>query len=370
MKHEERKLMKKETLIVNINEDWTGDQLIIPASLLAQGENVAFPTETVYGLGGNALDERAVSGIYEAKGRPSDNPLIVHISDQAMLNQLAIEVNPYAYALMDAFWPGPLTVVLKKNPNVSDKVTGGLDTVAVRMPSHPIALELIRLSGVPVAAPSANLSGKPSPTRAEYVIEDLMGRVSCIVAAGASEVGLESTVVDATGEVPVILRPGVITQGQISRIAGACLVDPGLSDQSNLTAPKSPGMKYRHYAPEAEVHVYTGDIMKILKAFEASTIDALNEGKKVGLMMFEEDLLVFRELQKPWPELWLERVFIRSEGSSKNLETFAKNLFSDLRDLDTLGCDLILIHGAPDDSVGQAIMNRLEKASEGRVYKI
>lgn len=359
-----------ETLIININEDLLEEQLRIPAALLSKGENVAFPTETVYGLGGNAMDERAISGIYEAKGRPSDNPLIVHISDKSMLNQLAVDIQPYAYELMDAFWPGPLTVVLKKNPNVSNKVTGGLETVAVRMPSHPIALELIKLSGVPVAAPSANLSGKPSPTRADFVIEDLNGRVACIVAAGPCEVGLESTVVDVTGAFPVILRPGVITQEQISEVAGYCSVDPALMDKTESTVPKSPGMKYKHYAPDAEVSVYTGDVVKILKLFETLTIDSVKQGKKVGLMLFDEDLLVFKELQKSWLDTWVDQVVICSEGSSKQLDTFAKNLFSDLRDMDSIGCDLILIHGVSEASIGQAIMNRLEKASEGRVYKI
>jgi L-threonylcarbamoyladenylate synthase len=224
--------MKKNTMIIQVDTPQFDRDIERAATLLKKGENVAFPTETVYGLGGNAFDEQAILGIYEAKGRPSDNPLIVHISNKKMLEDLAIEIQPYVWHLIEAFWPGPLTVVLKKKQAVSSRVTGGLDTVAVRMPNHPVALKLIELAGVPVAAPSANLSGRPSPTKAAYVIEDLTGRVACIVAGEACEIGLESTVLDVTGENPVILRPGSVTQEQIESVVGTCEVDPALRDFS------------------------------------------------------------------------------------------------------------------------------------------
>lgn len=365
--------MKKNTLIIKINPATMEEQLIKPAKMLAAGKTVAFPTETVYGLGANALSESAVDAIYEAKGRPSDNPLIVHIASLEMLDELAEEIKPYAIKLMEAFWPGPITFVVRKKSHVPYKVTGGLETVGVRMPSHPVALALISLSGVPVAAPSANLSGKPSPTDVKYVLQDMSGRVDCIVDGGDSHVGLESTVLDVTGDVPVILRPGKITREMIVECIGACEVDPALNNRSEHDlVPKSPGMKYRHYAPDAEVNVYSGDRMSVIKTFYNIIIEAIESGKHIGVMIFEEDALVLEKLLDADPVFrrFKDQVHLMREGSSKELDTFARNLFKDLRKLDELGADVILVHGVSENELGHAIMNRLEKASEGRVFKI
>ena len=365
--------MNKETYIIKIDPDIMEEQLAFAGQMLADGKTVAFPTETVYGLGANALSESAVDAIYEAKGRPSDNPLIVHIARLDMLDELAEEIKPYARVLMEAFWPGPITFVLRKKEHVPYKVTGGLETVGVRMPNHPVALKLIDLSGVPVAAPSANLSGKPSPTDVKYVLKDMMGRVDCIVDGGDSHVGLESTVLDVTGDVPVILRPGKITREMITEIIGACEIDPALNvlSEHNLV-PKSPGMKYKHYAPDAQVSVYSGDRMTIIKTFYKSIMEVIESGKSIGVMVFEEDALVLEKLLLE-NELYLrnrDKVHLMKEGSSKDLDTFARNLFKDLRKLDELYVDFIIVHGVSEDALGHAIMNRLEKASEGRVFKI
>ncbi|MBE0449894.1 MAG: threonylcarbamoyl-AMP synthase [Clostridia bacterium] len=365
--------MRKETLIIKIDPEIMEEQLVVAGKMLAAGKTVAFPTETVYGLGANALSESAVDAIYEAKGRPSDNPLIVHIARLDMLGELAGEVKPYAKILMEAFWPGPITFVVKKKDHVPYKVTGGLETVGVRMPNHPVALKLIELSGVPVAAPSANLSGKPSPTDVKYVLKDMNGRVDCIVDGGDSHVGLESTVLDVTGEVPVILRPGKITREMIAKCVGGCEVDPALVDKSRQDlVPKSPGMKYRHYAPDAEVSVYSGDIMAVIRTFYGRIIEVVESGGSIGIMFFEEDALVLERLLEDDAvyKRHREKVHFMKEGSSKDLDTFARNLFKDLRKLDELGADIVLVHGVSENELGHAIMNRLDKASEGRVFKI
>lgn len=365
--------MNKETYVIKIDPEIMEDQLIVAGKMLAEGKTVAFPTETVYGLGANALSESAVDAIYEAKGRPSDNPLIVHIARLDMLDELAEEIKPYAKVLMEAFWPGPITFVVKKKAHVPYKVTGGLETVGIRMPNHPIALKLIDLSGVPVAAPSANLSGKPSPTDVRYVLQDMWGRVDCIVDGGDSHVGLESTVLDVTDDVPVILRPGKITREMIMAIVGVCEVDPALANRSEQDlVPKSPGMKYKHYAPDAQVSVYSGDRMTVIKTFYNRIIEAIGSGESIGVMIFEEDALVLEKLLGE-DNVYIqnkEKVHLMREGSSKELDTFARNLFKDLRKLDELGADVILVHGVSENALGHAIMNRLEKASEGRVFKI
>ncbi|MBF4694555.1 L-threonylcarbamoyladenylate synthase [Fusibacter ferrireducens] len=347
--------------------------LSAPAEALRQGGTVAFPTETVYGLGANALSDVAVAKIYEAKGRPSDNPLIVHISKVSELNELVLEIKPYALELMSAFWPGPITFIFRKNPKVPSKVTGGLDTVAVRMPDHPIALKLIELSGVPVAAPSANLSGKPSPTKAKHVIEDLMGKVDFIIDGPDAKVGLESTVLDVTGDMPMILRPGKITPEMIENIVGGCQLDPAISaeDLAGL-APRAPGMKYKHYAPEAEVEVVVGEASKIILTFESAVANAVDLNYKLGIMGFEEDLLVLEKfLETKYKADVLKRhIFLCTHGSIKHVEEFARLLFQNLRRCDEVHCDKILIRGVSEHGIGYAIMNRLKKASGGKVIRI
>ncbi|OXS78987.1 L-threonylcarbamoyladenylate synthase [Domibacillus enclensis] len=316
------------------------------ASLLQQGEVVAFPTETVYGLGGQVKMDKAVEKIFQAKGRPSDNPLIVHIADNRDLDELAHSIPAYAYQLMDAFWPGPLTVVVPKKEDVlSDRVTAGLQTVAIRMPNHPAALALIKEAGVPVAAPSANRSGKPSPTTAAHVLEDLNGRIAGVVDAGETGVGLESTVVDCTGPYPVILRPGGITQENIVSIVGQASTDAVLKKEEK--APKSPGMKYTHYAPEAPLYLMEGKPA----ALQAKVEEWQAEGKKVGVLATEETA-----------EQYHADAIITC-GQRSDLESVARKLYTAIRSFNDSQVDVIIAETFSKDGLGEAIMNRLEKAA-------
>lgn len=366
----------KETLIVTINGSETNEELnkllIKPSEILAAGGTVAFPTETVYGLGASALSEEAVNSIYMAKGRPSDNPLIVHIANVESLNLLVSEVKPYAKLLMAALWPGPITFIFSKKPEISSKVCGGLDTIAVRMPAHKVALELIRMSKKPIAAPSANLSGKPSPTSGRAVIDDMSGRVDCIIVGENSEVGLESTVLDVTGDIPMILRPGKVTRERIVELVGACEMDVAISgdkiDDSGVA--KSPGMKYKHYAPEADMEVFVGSSSDIVRSLYEKTRNILDDPKtKVGIMTFLEEAMVIDNMLRGHDCLngryeWID------VGSSKEQTDYAGKLFENLRTFDALGCTHILARGVDEKGLGVAIMNRLKKASDGKVTRI
>ena len=325
------------------------------ADLLQEGEVVAFPTETVYGLGANALSDQAVLKIFEAKGRPSDNPLIVHISKKEQLTDLVDNLNGTARKLMDAFWPGPLTLVLPKKEGVSQYVTAGLDTIAVRMPDHPVAQALMEISRLPLAAPSANLSGKPSPTTAMHVEEDLIHKISGIVDGGATGVGLESTVVDCTADVPLILRPGGVTKEQLEEVVGDVEVDPALIHQEEQHKPKSPGMKYTHYAPVAPVYLIDGS-----KEFLHRTISAsLSEGKKVGLLATEETISAMNTTG----------ITAIACGTKTDLSTVATQLYDALRAFNATDVDIIYSEVYPEQGVGVAIMNRLEKAAGHRIIK-
>ncbi|OZM56814.1 threonylcarbamoyl-AMP synthase [Lottiidibacillus patelloidae] len=326
-------------------------QLKEAAQLLQANEVVAFPTETVYGLGGNALSDEAVDKIFAAKGRPSDNPLIVHIAQKEQLHTLVTNISETAEKLMEAFWPGPLTVILHSNGTVSEKVTAGLSTVAVRMPNHPVALALITEANLPLAAPSANLSGKPSPTTAKHVAKDLTGRIAGIVDGGAAGVGVESTVVDCTGEIPVILRPGGITTEQISAVVGEVAVDPALLSEHE--APKSPGMKYRHYSPDAPLVLVEGS-----SAFLNELVRKEQEnGKIVGVLTtLEEKSDVFADC-------------VIEAGSRKELQTVASSLYDALRSFDEQAVDIIFATTFAKEGVGVAIMNRLEKAASNQIIK-
>ncbi|MBM6616761.1 L-threonylcarbamoyladenylate synthase [Bacillus suaedaesalsae] len=316
------------------------------AHFLQHNEVVAFPTETVYGLGGNATSTDAVDKIFNAKGRPGDNPLIVHISNVSQLNALVTDVPSVAEKLMDAFWPGPLTIIFQaKDGAVSDRVTAGLSTVAIRMPDHPVALALIEESGLPLAAPSANLSGKPSPTTAQHVFEDLNGRIAGIVDGGPTGVGLESTVVDCTEVIPTILRPGGVTKVQIEEVVGRVGIDPAI--KSAHEAPKSPGMKYTHYAPKAPLFIVEGttDFLQMLVDQEKA------EGKKVGVLATTETVPRYKA------------DVVLSCGSREDLSSIAQNLYDSLRRFDHENIDIILSETFPATGVGEAIMNRLEKAA-------
>ncbi|WP_077736146.1 L-threonylcarbamoyladenylate synthase [Bacillus sonorensis] len=328
-------------------------QITQAARLLQQNETVAFPTETVYGLGANAKSTEAVAKIYEAKGRPSDNPLIVHIADIQQLEEFAEVDSSQASALMERFWPGPLTLVLPcKQGVLSTRVTAGLDTVAVRMPDHPVALALIKEAGVPVAAPSANVSGKPSPTKAAHVIHDLNGRIAGIVDGGPTGVGVESTVVSCTGDIPVILRPGGVTKEQLEAAAGTVLIDQGITDEEK--APLSPGMKYTHYAPEAPLAIVNGtseEIQRLIGQYQ-------KDGMKVGVLTTEERAGAYRADA------------VRICGRRDRLETVAAGLYDALRSFDEEKLDYIFAESFPEEGVGRAVMNRLLKAAGHRVIEV
>ncbi len=316
----------------------------IAADVIKGGGLVAFPTETVYGLGADAFNADAVKDVYKAKGRPSDNPMIVHIARASDMGQLTTTISADVVKLADSFWPGPLTMVLPKKDDVPKTTTGGLDTVAIRLPDDPVAIELIRMSETPIAAPSANLSGKPSPTKAEHVIADLDGIINVILVGNDSRVGIESTVLDLTADQPVVLRPGIITPDQIEAVIGKKVAVAGNTAMADTDeAPKAPGMKYKHYSPEAEMLVVEGQRNKVEN--EIQRLKKLNEGlgRKVGVILFEE------------------QAFIEA----------AHDFFAKLRELDGQDVDLILAGALSDrDAVGFAVMNRMMKSAGYNIVKV
>lgn len=330
-------------------------QLALGAKYLQQGGIVAFPTETVYGLGANAFDAAAVNRIFLAKGRPADNPLIVHIADYDTLPQIVSSVPEMAERLLQAFWPGPLSVVLPKQERIPAIVTAGLDTVAVRWPNHPVATELIRRAGLPVAAPSANHSGRPSPTLAEHVAQDLGDRVDLIIDAGASAIGLESTVIDLSGAEPTLLRPGAVTREDLEQIIGPIQVvatAQPLPDQAVL----SPGLKYTHYAPRAPLYLYLGEPEAVVQAQLARRAELEQAGKRVGILTYEP----YRRHFPPAGTLSL--------GDYDQPASAAQNLYKSLRHFDQQEIDVILAHGYPSTAgLGLALQNRLLKAAGFRL---
>lgn len=350
-----------DTKIVKITDKQRpqDQELLEAAEILRSGGLVAFPTETVYGLGANALDETASAKIYAAKGRPSDNPLIAHISCMDELPALVLEIPEAGRQLAEKFWPGPLTMIFKKQVVVPYGTTGGLDTVAVRMPSDPVANRLIRLAGVPVAAPSANTSGRPSPTKAEHVIEDMDGKIEMILDGGEVGIGVESTIVDVSGPVPTLLRPGAITMEMLQETLGHVEIDPAiLGPMSGDVKPKAPGMKYRHYAPKAEMTLVEGETEKVVEYINHQAAIAMGAGRRVGIICTEES----REF---YPAGLLEVI-----GSREHEETVAHNLFAVLRDFDERQVDVIFSESFSEDRLGQAIMNRLCKAAGYHIVKV
>ncbi len=345
-----------QTIVEDVREG-NGAAIAQAAEIIRAGELVAFPTETVYGLGANGLDGDACGRIYEAKGRPSDNPLILHVSDWHMLKQVAKDIPPMAEKLMTAFMPGPLTLILPRSEAVPDKVTGGLDTVGVRMPENPVARSLIRVAGVPIAAPSANRSGRPSPTTAAAVLRDLSGRIPMILNGGPCRYGVESTIVDCTEDVATILRPGAISLEEIRELLGDCRLDAALRGED--AKPKAPGMKYRHYAPNAPLTVFVGEPEAVAQAIleEAKKIETA--GKTVGILGSRE---LLRKLSDVVPSATLQ-----SYGSQGDLATIASRLYACLLAFDGLAVDAILAEGVGEQGLGLAIMNRLKKASGGHV---
>lgn len=349
------------TIIIQAKKGILRDNdLKLAANIIQRGGLVAFPTETVYGLGADALDVDASKKIYEAKGRPSDNPLIIHIADMKDIECIARDVPKTAYELAQVFWPGPLTMILKKKDIVPDKTTGGLDTVAIRLPANKIARDLIAYSGGFIAAPSANVSGRPSPTKAEHVIEDFNGRIDMIIDGGSSTLGLESTIVDLTDKVPVILRPGCITKTMLENVVGNVDYDGAVLAESLDTSivPKAPGMKYRHYAPEGCLTIYEGDIERVAAAINKKAKECIDAGKSVGIIATEETQHLY------------QYGVIKTVGSRKNEDSIASGLYAVLRDFDHIHSEYIFSESFAGDDLGQAIMNRLLKAAGYKVVKI
>lgn len=375
--------MDTKRIIVEDNQNIDEEQLKEAAAILRNGGLVAFPTETVYGLGANALDEEAAKKIYQAKGRPSDNPLIAHVARKEDVEALTAYIPEAGKRLMDAYWPGPLTLVFPKSERVPYGTTGGLETVAVRMPSDPVANCLIALAGVPVAAPSANTSGRPSPTTADHVYQDMKGKIEMIVDGGPVGIGLESTIVDVSGAVPTMLRPGAVTMEMLRKTLGEVEIDPAMLGPLKADVkPKAPGMKYRHYAPKAEltlveaVPATAGKDKELFEGGEGSPASAdkrmrevadkinqlaaekIDQGFKVGIICTDETYGYYH------------KGIVRSLGSRAREATIAHNLFAVLREYDDLQVDYIFSESFSKARLGQAIMNRLTKAAGYHVLKI
>ena len=388
--------METKRVMIEDRNHIKDEELGEAAGILRSGGLVAFPTETVYGLGGNALDEDAAGKIYAAKGRPSDNPLIAHVSCMEEVAPLVKEIPEAGRKLMEAFWPGPLTMIFPKSDKVPYGTTGGLDTVAIRMPDDPVANRLIALAGVPVAAPSANTSGRPSPTTADHVWQDMNGRIEMIIDGGPVGIGVESTIVDVSSAVPAVLRPGAITMEMLAEVLGEVSVDPAiLGPLSADVRPKAPGMKYKHYAPKADLTLVepgtgteresgaeqvTGAEQKtgadrntgadpetgldetqlqamICKVRELSR-EKIEAGYKVGVICTDESRDCYTDGE------------VRSIGARKSQASVAHNLYALLREFDDLGVDYIFSESFPKDHLGQAIMNRLSKAAGYKIVKV
>lgn len=349
-----------ETKVVKIDSNQIDqNKMKDAAEIIAQGGLVAFPTETVYGLGADALHPEASMKIYAAKGRPSDNPLIVHIAKFEDLESIAKEVPEQARKLADAFWPGPLTMIVWKNEKVPYETTGGMDTVAIRMPNHPVALELIRQSGCLIAAPSANTSGKPSPTEAAHVKKDLDGKIPMILDGGAVGIGIESTIIDLTEDTPMILRPGYITQQMLEDVLGKEVkVDPGIIASDSLKKPKAPGMKYKHYAPKADLTLVDGESAKVMDKINELVKEQQQQGKKVGVIATDETADFY------------QADIVTSIGARADEDAIAQHLYKILRAFDDSEVDVIYSESFATPRIGQAIMNRLLKAAGHQVLTV
>lgn len=348
-----------DTKIIRMDEENIDMQAIeLAGSIIKSGGLVAFPTETVYGLGGDALNSFSSKKIYAAKGRPSDNPLIIHIVEMSALSRIVRKIPQAAYQLAEKYWPGPLTMIFDKAECVPLETTGGLDTVAVRMPSNQIAREFIRASGGYVAAPSANRSGRPSPTIAKYVIEDLAGRIDMIIDGGQADIGLESTIIDLTGSEPVILRPGYITEEMLRQVIGDVEADQTIMEEHASQAPKAPGMKYKHYAPRGNLIIVEGEA-GVVSAYINERLSAFRrEGKRTGVIATDETAAGYLADS------------VKSAGERDQEEQAAKCLFRILREFDDEKIDVIYAEGFRQKGVGQAVMNRLLKAAGHQVVRL
>lgn len=347
-----------QTIIRKVDENCIDEMIMKEAgALLKQGALVAFPTETVYGLGANALDSEAAAKIYAAKGRPSDNPLIVHIADMDALPLITAEIPEAAKKLAAKFWPGPLTMVMKKSEVVPYGTTGGLETVAVRMPAHPIALEMIRHGGGYIAAPSANTSGRPSPTLASHVADDMDGIVPLILDGGAVGIGIESTIVDLTDEIPTILRPGFITKEMLQEVVGEVQIDKGL-DADSKTPPKAPGMKYRHYAPKAELMIVEGSSEAVVEKINALVKENEEKGICTGIIGTEETVSRY------------PAGIVKCMGTRNDELSISSHLYGILREFDESDAKVIYSESFEEGAMGSAIMNRLLKAAGHKIIHV
>lgn len=348
-----------DTKVIVLEEDTVTRECVEEAGeVIKKGGLVAFPTETVYGLGGDALSADSSRKIYAAKGRPSDNPLIVHIADWEAIEEIVSEIPVKAKQLADAFWPGPLTMIFQKSDRVPLETTGGLQTVAVRMPSHKIAREFIRAAGGYVAAPSANLSGRPSPTLAKYVLEDMNGRIDYVIDGGDIGIGLESTIVDFSEEKPMILRPGYITKAMMESVIGEVVNDVTMMEVVKDVAPKAPGMKYRHYAPKGELTIVTGNSSKVVAFINEALQEAKAAGRKTGVIATEETYQLY------------QADVVKNIGSREDEESIARGLYKALREFDDEGIEVMYTESFDSDGLGQAVMNRLLKAAGHKVITL
>ena len=348
-----------EIQIIRMNEQHMAkEQLEKAGGIIKSGGLVAFPTETVYGLGGDALNPESSRKIYAAKGRPSDNPLIVHIAKMEDLEPIVKEIPEAARKLSEAFWPGPLTMIFQKSDIVPYETTGGLDTVAVRMPVHPVAMAFIEAAGGYVAAPSANRSGRPSPTSAKYVEEDMQGRIEMIIDGGDVEIGLESTIVDMTVEKPMILRPGYITKEMLEEVLQSVSEDQTMMSLESGQAPKAPGMKYRHYAPKGDLTIVDGNEEQVVEYINKQVPFLQKEGHKVGIIGTESTIARY------------QGDVCKSAGSRQDETTIAKELYRILREFDDEDVTVIFSESFDTAGIGQAIMNRLLKAAGHKIIHI
>jgi L-threonylcarbamoyladenylate synthase len=351
----------KKTLILTVNlQEPETEKIRTAANFIKNGGLVAFPTETVYGLGADALNPNAVLALFEAKKRPLDNPPIVHVKTPRDIERLVEEISPEAEKLMKKFWPGPLTLIFKRSEIVPDVTVAGLDTIAVRMPRNNVALALIRESGCPIAAPSANLAGKPSPTTAQHVLNDLDGRIDAVLDAGSTNIGVESTVLDLTADPPQILRPGGTPYEALKKALGKVELNPvALSDKAlPIEKARSPGVKHKHYAPNAEMIVVEGDLANVVRKIDQLASFYRQNHKKVGILATEETVQHYEE------------DLVKSLGSRSDMGVIARNLFRLLREFDLEKVDIILAEGVPTESLGLAVMNRLRKASGYNIVKV
>jgi L-threonylcarbamoyladenylate synthase len=350
-----------KTLLLKIDpENPDLAKIITAAKIIKKGGLVAFPTETVYGLGADALNPMAVLALFEAKKRPLDNPPIVHVACINEIYKLVEDVPHRAILLMEQFWPGPLTLIFKRSSNVPKVTVAGLDTIAIRIPKHKVALELIKQSCRPIAAPSANLAGRPSPTTAQHVFEDLNGRIDAILDGGLTNIGVESTVVDVSVDPPIVLRPGGTPFEMLKKVFGDFKLHPFVLTEQELPLQevRSPGMKHKHYAPETEVILVEGSVPEIIKEIKKLAKSYFIKGKRVGVIATDETKTAYKVN------------VVKSLGSRSNLAAIAQNLFRLLREIDAENVDVIIVEGVPFKELGLAVMNRLRKASGYHIIKL